>query len=72
MARSSIRLFSLIGEVGFCLFSLVCNPRLILESTLYAKLGIRGIRTVFYIDDILILVSTYAICLENTMEALFS
>jgi hypothetical protein len=33
-------------------------------------LGIKGIRTVFYIDDILILGSTYTICLQNTMEAL--
>jgi hypothetical protein len=29
-----------------------------------------GIRIIFYIDDILILGSTYAICLENTLEAL--
>jgi hypothetical protein len=33
-------------------------------------LVVRGIRTVFSIDDILILGSTYAICLENMMEAL--
>jgi hypothetical protein len=34
------------------------------------KTSIKGIRTVFYIDDILILGSTYTICLQNTMEAL--
>jgi hypothetical protein len=33
-------------------------------------LGAKGIRTVFYIDNILILGSTYAICLENMLEAL--
>jgi hypothetical protein len=33
-------------------------------------LGVRGIRTVFYIKDILILGSMYAICLVNTMETL--
>jgi hypothetical protein len=41
-----------------------------LEPTLYAKLGIQGIGTVFYIDDILILWSSYTICLQNTMKAL--
>jgi hypothetical protein len=34
------------------------------------KLGIQGIKTVFSIDDMLILGSTYTICLQNTMEAL--
>jgi hypothetical protein len=33
-------------------------------------LGANGIRTIFYIDNILILGSTYTICLENTLEAL--
>jgi hypothetical protein len=33
-------------------------------------LGAKGIRTIFYIDNILILGSSYNICLENTLEAL--
>jgi hypothetical protein len=33
-------------------------------------LGAKGIRTIFYIDDILILGSTDAICLENMLEVL--
>jgi hypothetical protein len=33
-------------------------------------LGAKGIRTIFYIDDILILGPSYNICLENTLEAL--
>jgi hypothetical protein len=49
---------------------MIFSARLIMESTLQAKLGIKGIRTVFYIDVILILGSTYTICLQNTMEAL--
>jgi hypothetical protein len=33
-------------------------------------LGAKGIRTIFYINDILILGPSYNICLENTLEAL--
>jgi hypothetical protein len=33
-------------------------------------LGAKGIRTIFYIDDILILGPSYNICLKNTLEAL--
>jgi hypothetical protein len=34
MARFPVRPFGLIREVGLPLFPLVCNPHLILESTL--------------------------------------
>jgi hypothetical protein len=33
-------------------------------------LGLKGIRTIFYINNILILGSTYPICFKNTLEAL--
>jgi hypothetical protein len=33
-------------------------------------LGAKGIRTIFYIDNILIVGRSYNICLENTLEAL--
>jgi hypothetical protein len=33
-------------------------------------LGAKGIRTIFYIGDILILGSSYNICLEHTLEAI--
>jgi hypothetical protein len=59
----------------FCVlpFGLSPAPKVFTALTRFikAKLGIQGIRTVFYIDYILILGSTYAICLQNTMEALY-
>jgi hypothetical protein len=35
-----------------------------------AKLGRLGIRTIFYLDDILVLGSSFQICLANMQEAL--
>ena len=58
----------------FCVlpFGLSPAPRVFTSLTrlLKAILGAKGIRTIFYLDDILILGSTYYICLQNTREAL--
>jgi hypothetical protein len=35
-----------------------------------AKLGLKGIRTIFYIDDILVLGPTFSICMDNVTVAL--
>jgi hypothetical protein len=53
----------------FCVlpFGLFPVPKVFTALTKFvmAKLGIKGIRTVFYIDVILILGSTYTICLKT-------
>jgi hypothetical protein len=41
-----------------------------LAKRVKAMLGRQGIRTIFYLDDILVLGSTFGICLSNTQEAL--
>jgi hypothetical protein len=62
-------------------FSLVTNlilessfsaPRIftVLAKRVKAKLGRLGIRTIFYLDDILVLGSSFQICLSNLQEAL--
>ena len=41
-----------------------------LAKRVKAKLGRLGIRTIFYLDDILVLGSSFQLCLSNTQEAL--
>jgi hypothetical protein len=41
-----------------------------LSKRVKAKLGRLGIRTIFYLDDILVLGSTFQLCLSNLQEAL--
>jgi hypothetical protein len=47
-------------------------PRIftLLAKRVKAKLGRLGIRTIFYLDDILVLGSSFQICLSNLQEAL--
>jgi hypothetical protein len=58
----------------FCVlpFGLSPAPRVFTTLTriLKAILGVQGIRTIFYLDDILILGSSFNICMDNTAEAL--
>jgi hypothetical protein len=58
----------------FCIlpFGLSLAPKVFTSLTKFikAKLGSKGIRTIFYIDDILILGPSFNICLQNTREAL--
>jgi hypothetical protein len=43
---------------------------MLLAKRVKAKLGRQGIRTIFYLDDILVLGSSFQICLSNLQEAL--
>jgi hypothetical protein len=53
-------------------FTSFLAPRIftLLAKRVKAILGRLGIRTIFYLDDILVLGSSYQICLSNTQEAL--
>jgi hypothetical protein len=68
---SSLALFlvSYFSDLGTHLFS---APRIftLLAKRVKAKLGRLGIRTIFYLDDILVLGSSFQICLSNSQESL--
>jgi hypothetical protein len=60
---------------SFCvlLFGLSPAPKVFTSLTRFikAKLGAKGIRIIFYINNILILGSSFNICLKNTLEAFY-
>jgi hypothetical protein len=60
---------SFFPDLGIHFFS---APRIftLLAKRVKAKLGRLGIRTIFYLDNILVLGSSFRICLSNTQEAL--